>query len=332
MPVVWHHTAPSPQRGIAGRGAWGVSLFFAISGFLITTLLLRERESHGRVSLKDFYVRRSLRIFPLYYAVLALFALHTWLGGAQGGARAHFFDSLRYYATYTSNWFVDFSVGFPVIFAFAWSLATEEQFYLTWPWAIRISRGPWFPCAVMLLVLLVDQGAEHGWISGALAANPTLMRILRSLSAPICLGSLLAVVVHSRRGFAVLAPLLGRRASAAWMLAALVGSVVANVADLLTQVLMAALVASCCMREDHWLRPVLTQPPIVHVGRVSYGIYLMHVAVLGGMRRLVPDWQNHLWLAFPLVLAGSVVLASLSFRFFESPVLGLRSRYLRRAG
>ncbi len=331
VPVVWHHMLPEPREGILGRGAWGVSLFFAISGFLITTLLLRERESRGCVSLRDFYARRSLRIFPLYYAVLALFAVHTWCGGAQAGAREHFFESLQYYATYTSNWFVDFAVRFPVIFAFAWSLATEEQFYLTWPWAIRISRGPWIPVLVMTLLLLIDQGAERGWIARLAVVDPTLLRIMRSLSAPICMGSLLAVVVHWRPGFATLAPLFGRRASAACVLVALSAAVAGGAPDIVTHVLMAVLVVSCCLREDHVLRDALTRPAIAHVGKVSYGIYLMHVGVIGAVRWLLPNWRAQLWLAFLLVLGGSVLVASLSFHFFERPILSLRARYRPRS-
>lgn len=78
--VIWHHTAASVHGPFLGHvGAEGVSLFFAISGFLITTLLLREQRRQGQVDLKAFYVRRSLRIFPLYYATLALYVLTVWV-------------------------------------------------------------------------------------------------------------------------------------------------------------------------------------------------------------------------------------------------------------
>src|SRR5882672_6045500 len=73
--VVWHHAGGALHfSGPLSRGYHGVSLFFVISGFLITTLLLRERSRTGAISLRKFYLRRALRIFPLYYAVLALYA------------------------------------------------------------------------------------------------------------------------------------------------------------------------------------------------------------------------------------------------------------------
>src|SRR5262245_38294354 len=73
LPVIWHHSTTRLLDGVLGKGPLGVHLFFAISGFLITTLLLRERRATGAISMKNFYARRSLRIFPLYYAVLGIY-------------------------------------------------------------------------------------------------------------------------------------------------------------------------------------------------------------------------------------------------------------------
>jgi peptidoglycan/LPS O-acetylase OafA/YrhL len=84
VPVVWHHSTPYPYAGLLGRGPLGVDLFFAISGFLITTLLLRERDQAAGVSVRRFYVRRAARIFPLYYAVLGLTALRGLALVARG--------------------------------------------------------------------------------------------------------------------------------------------------------------------------------------------------------------------------------------------------------
>src|SRR5262245_12093123 len=136
VPVVWHHATPHPLDGALGRGPLGVDLFFAISGFLITTLLLRERDERT-IDLRSFYVRRTLRIFPLYYVVLGAFIAHAIFFRAPGAPRDHFLASLPSYATYTSNWFVDNAVSHAVVFSFAWSLATEEQFYLGFPWILR---------------------------------------------------------------------------------------------------------------------------------------------------------------------------------------------------
>src|SRR5688572_20426684 len=139
LAVIWHHgPGAGLSSGLGSKGWLGVHLFFAISGFLITTLLLREKTRKGEIELKNFYVRRVLRIFPLYYSVLALYAALTYFVGSQG--RELFFQALPSFITYTSNWFFAEDV---VIFGFAWSLATEEQFYCTWPWVERYLTSRW---------------------------------------------------------------------------------------------------------------------------------------------------------------------------------------------
>ena len=134
--VVWHHAG---DRGlgppIAQRGFLGVDLFFVISGFLITRLLLREQQSLGRIHLRAFFARRALRLMPLYYLVLLVMAVLlglVWPGAPMAEA---YFRDLPYYATYTSNWIVP-----GTILALSWSLALEEQFYLTWPLVLRFAR------------------------------------------------------------------------------------------------------------------------------------------------------------------------------------------------
>lgn len=115
LAVVLHHSAGT--HGAFSRLDLGVSLFFAISGFLITTLLLRERDGRGDISLTGFYVRRSLRIFPLYYAVLGLYILLVFFTERDARVRSEFFHHLPAFLTYTSNWFV--SLEGRVIFYFA---------------------------------------------------------------------------------------------------------------------------------------------------------------------------------------------------------------------
>jgi peptidoglycan/LPS O-acetylase OafA/YrhL len=128
LAVIWHHTQPVRFAGstLSYIGAQGVTLFFAISGFLISTLMLREYERNGRIDLLAFYMRRSLRIFPLYFTVLGIYVLAVLLLERDTEPGKAFFANLPYFATYTSNLFVELRER--VIFYFAWSLAAEEQF------------------------------------------------------------------------------------------------------------------------------------------------------------------------------------------------------------
>src|SRR5215831_9494644 len=92
--VIWHRTGPHGNHGLLSRGYLGVDLFFTISGFLITTLLLREQREEGRISLRNFYIRRTLRIFPLYYTVLALYVFLVWRFERNTPAGVQFFHNL----------------------------------------------------------------------------------------------------------------------------------------------------------------------------------------------------------------------------------------------
>jgi peptidoglycan/LPS O-acetylase OafA/YrhL len=321
--VVWHHSTPRPPSGLAGRGPFGVDLFFAISGFLITTLLLRERRDSGGVSVARFYARRALRIFPAYYLVLGLYAVHAVFLLPDGPTRAHFLRSVPYWATYTANWFVDFGLGAPISFAFGWSLATEEQFYALWPWLARAPR--WFMAAVAVALLASDQGVELG-IVGA-TWPPLAQRMVASIASPICLGALLACALDAGPTFRCLAVLLGHRASAPAMALLLVALVVwFPMPVIFVQGAMALLVAACCVRPDHGLRRWLDSGPLRVVGTLSYSLYLVHVTAIGAAKRLLPGHASDAPLVFVVGLALGLPLAWGLHKLVEVPLMGLRAR------
>jgi peptidoglycan/LPS O-acetylase OafA/YrhL len=343
--VICRHASPfsGDWTPFTSIGASGVSLFFALSGFLITTLLLREQASHGRIGLFDFYARRALRIFPLYFAVLGLYAAITFLTerDAQGhlnGAARLFAQNLPYYATYTNNWFVDLKLNEDgqrrVIFIFAWSLATEEQFYAFWPPLLaKCSRG--FAIAVLTLVMV---GAAALLLIYKPVEVPTtalerLIRIGQSPSPEICMGVLAALVLHSRTGFERAWRVLGGRWSSLIFAIPVLVVICFPCQDgppwyLVQGVVFVLWLGSCVIREDHALARVLTLPPLARVGVVSYGMYLLHMlsynAVKVASHRVGVESKP---LMFVGTLLGAYVAAEISFRFFERPFLNLKARF-----
>jgi len=318
--VIWQHTAGYNQSGgILSRGYLGVDMFFAISGFLITTLLLREHRRNGRISLRRFYLRRALRIFPIYYVVLLAYVglvFATQWGTAAG---REFMDNLPAFATYTSNWFG--AGGDHATFYFAWSLATEEQFYLFWPplvaavWLYATMRDRVTTAAGILAVLIVvDQVAS-------VLGDATPLRILASLATPILLGAFAAVVIHSPNGYDTVAEVLGGRWTAVGVAAVTVVAIHFRAPDVVAQVLFAVLVTALCVREDTAAHPVLTWRPVVLVGTISYGIYLMHMLAANAAR--IPLGHSRgidvFLVTTPLVIASAYV----SYRWFESPIRSL---------
>lgn len=322
--VVWHHTAAQGTTFLA-RGYLGVEFFFAISGFLITTLLLREFTANGRIDVRAFYARRSLRIFPLYYATLAGYVVLALLFKRHAPEGRTLFENLPAFATYTSNWFVDLSQGERVPFYFSWSLATEEQFYLFWaPLVVLVtSRGR---PRLRLLAAVIAAVAVTDVVLELIRHSPGLhWRILTSISTPICLGALMAIVLHSRRGFTRIAPLLRNQGILLVLVLALVTAVAAPVAvdGRVIGALMALVVAACATREDSVLSPLLRWRPLAFVGSISYGVYLLHMLAANAVRPTLG--LHHGPQLFVATLVTVLAMASASYFLFEKPILRYKS-------
>jgi peptidoglycan/LPS O-acetylase OafA/YrhL len=313
--------------GFWGKGAVGVDLFFALSGFLITTLLLRERASAGGIALGRFYARRTLRIFPLYYAVLLAHVVYALLLPSASPVRDHFFSSLPYYVSYTANWFVDFGVPHPVLFAFSWSLAVEEQFYLVWPALLGFVRGPRLLAGFMLAMIVSDALLENGTLTPLLSAHPTALRIVTSFAPPIGFGALLALLYDTPWGFRLSRRILGARLVAPYLLlAALCLLALPTTPYLALSLCLAALVGSVVVRPDHDLAWFLDRPLVRRLGDLSYAAYLVHVGVLGGVRAVLPGFKDEALVVFACGLPLSFLLALLLHRAFETPLARYRAR------
>jgi peptidoglycan/LPS O-acetylase OafA/YrhL len=329
--VVWHHTAPrTPMLPMTDRGFLGVDLFFVLSGFLIVTLLLRERDQHGRISLRDFYMRRTLRIFPLYYAiVLGLAALvllrpHMTMAGT-------YLQDLPWLLTYTSNW-----AGVTGLLAIAWSLAAEEQFYLVWPAVERFFARWTLP--IWIAAVIVSQALNFRvfdeWLPpGKRHAD---LEIMQATFTPILFGVALAHVLHRREGWTRVAPWLGRKSTPIVLLSALVLLAnapidIAGGLRLGIHVVMVLLLGSLVVRSDT-LGGLLTWRPVVRIGLVSYGVYLLHMFVRHGaaavLDRVPVRVPGDLFVA---VVLGTWLAAEVSFHLFESRFLALKKRFARVA-
>jgi peptidoglycan/LPS O-acetylase OafA/YrhL len=321
--IIWHHTSGTPGPAISSRGDFAPDLFFAISGFLITTLLIREQSKNGRISLRNFYIRRTLRIFPLYYATLLLCIATTLVNTTRRSdpVEQRFLHHLPAFASYTSNWVVEQGDKF----YFAWTLATEEQFYLLWPplliGALAIGRGRiWVPLTLLSVLVVISQGARFVADTSVLPG-----RIPASMSLSILLGSAAALAASTPRGFAVLAGLLGRRWSAPVTAVVLLLVLAFAPQQQLAECLIVALVVSVCLVGRTPLHPVLQWRPLAFVGVISYGVYLLHMLCANVIIKLVH--QDHGSLPFVATLAASIVAGNLSFRYFETPILKLKRRF-----
>lgn len=321
--VIWHHTSGTPGPPISSRGDFAPDLFFAISGFLITTLLIREFQRYERISLRKFYIRRTLRIFPLYYATLFLCIGTTLAAKSRHNdpVEQRFLQHLPAFATYTSNWVVEQGDKFYL----AWTLATEEQFYLLWPplliAALAIGRRRmWVPLLVLSALIAISQGARFVLDTSVLPG-----RIPASMSLSILLACAAALTASTSRGFSLLAGVLGRRWSAPSVAAVLVVVLAFAPQQQLTQCLIVSLVVSVCLLERTPMHPLLQWRPLAFIGVISYGMYLLHMVAANVLSTILH--QGHGLLLFAATLGVSIIAGHLSFRYFETPVLKFKRRF-----
>jgi peptidoglycan/LPS O-acetylase OafA/YrhL len=321
--VVWLHTTNgAPGWPALRRGFLGVDFFFIISGFLIVTLLLRERRRTGTISLTNFYARRSLRILPAYWAVLLLVACAAYIKPGTGSAEIK--RDLPYALLYLSN-----LVPMASLLSITWSLATEEQFYLIVP-ALQKYLPRLFSRVLLPIIFLLAILPPFGVLPDV--HMPEFFR--QTTFGPILLGVILAYTLDHPRGWAVTANVLRHPRSPLFALALLVlalgypGQDISGWPRLAIHVSMAVLLASCVVREGHILLPVLTWWPIRRVGVVSYGIYLYHLLVYWPVSRVLDRAGVHSKYAlFVCVAACSWFVAELSYRYFELRFLALKKRF-----
>ena len=323
--VIWHHTvnhaAPWPALR---RGFLGVDLFFVISGFLIVTLLLRECRASGSISLRRFYVRRSLRIVPAYWALLVLVACAAYARPAAELSAALKHD-LPYALFYVSN-----LVPMASLLAITWSLSSEEQFYLVVP-ALSKYAPRIFPRLILPLMYVAAILPPFGWF--AQVGLPAFFR--QTTFGPILLGVMLAHVLDSPRGWTLAARLLGHPLAPLAALALLAATLCYPGADisgwprLSIQIAMLILLASCVVRENHVLAPFLTMRSLARIGAVSYGMYLYHLLVYSPVSKMLDRaGVASTYALFAGVTLGTWITAELSYRLFEARFLALKARFV----
>lgn len=337
LAVLWHHVdrgSPSTVLLMLNHGHLGVDMFFIMSGFLIVTLLVRERDRSGDISLPKFYSRRSLRIFPLYYAILGLLTV-AFLVKSGANKADDFFESLPFLATYTGNW-VELS-----FFSVAWSLAAEEQFYLIWPVVEKFLAKTWGVIAGVVIGLgfvlsmePVRNIIEDSWFS-------PVSYMWQIAAMPIVIGAVVAHLLNNEKAFRAIHRYVTHRWSPVIGLVAVLAaaslpsdepSVMVGFPRLAVYAAMTYFLLSCVVVENHSMKGILASKPMARIGIVSYGIYLIHILVVPYIGNLLSPIGQEALAEIPVVsLVGTLIvswaLAEVSFRLFEQPILSFRKYF-----
>ncbi len=334
--VLWHHSplfdpGQEPLR-LLDRGFLGVDLFFVLSGFLITTLLLREEARKGQFSIAGFYWRRALRILPVYFLIVT--ALSIYYIALKG--ETQYVPLVKFYYFFMANFLTE---EIPLLTP-TWSLSVEEQYYLLWPLVLLLTlhmrhiRG-WLLAAAIVFCAYAQQ---WGMWPGPLRTENAVWALPGGAYEAILLGSFLAVLLNNRRGYMVLSRGLGGRWSALIWLGVLIVALeflpvnLTGWPQLVVHLIMALLLGSLVVREDNALSPVLSLPPVARVGAISYGVYLYHLIGLDfttrglaflGVSAGDPSWSLLVTLAY---IPISIAIAEISFRAYENYFLSFKRR------
>jgi len=316
-------------HAVRGRcGFLGVQLFFVLSGFLITTLMLREVRRTGRLNLRQFYWRRFLRIAPAYLAFLAA------LGALQACRQARL-DGREWLAlaTYTVN-FLPGSLPWQI--SHVWSLSVEEHFYLLWPllmaaWPPARCRTAALVCVAgalglrWLALLALPDGARFADLSTFTRLDDVAVGCLLAFLSrdPAWRTRLDAAVAGGRRtallfaGF-LAAQVLLSRSVASLLFPDVVAKLLVGVANDVNALTIAVLMWAVLARPAGPVGRLLNHPAAVAVGVVSYSLYLWHP--------LFGEHAPGVFRQFPFNLAGTATAAGLSYVLIERPFLSLKSR------
>jgi peptidoglycan/LPS O-acetylase OafA/YrhL len=300
-------------------GDLGVRIFFVISGFLITTLLMRERAKLGQISLGAFYLRRVFRIFPAFYAYLAVVVALACAGSIAANGR-----DVAFAATYTMNFHRQpaWSVGH------LWSLAVEEQFYLVWPLAIvalGLARAYTFAIGAILVAPFVRVAVWYAAPQFRALTDEAFPCVFDALA----IGCLLAIARDRLDAWRSYRAILNAR----WFWAiplACVGSLVLTrpwfqlgLAMTVANVGIALALHRCVTHPNDLAGRILEHPVLVRIGTLSYSLYLWQQLFLN---RHSTSW----WNAFPVNIGFACLAAWLCHCLIEQPMLRLGARYRER--
>ena len=347
--VFFYHYAGSLQRtahstsmhilgAMFGFGWSGVDLFFVLSGFLITGILFDTQDDPAYY--KKFYVRRSLRIFPVYYIFLAVYGLFAFLhlGGHFHLGHLAFLFYLGYPATLL--WPALESVSPSVHFTHLWSLCAEEQFYLVWPWVISRLRTPFLIIGACLGAISVAPALRTFFVLHHLSAWE--YAFLPSRMDALAVGGLIAILMRGR----------GKSLTEKWALPVFLASslcvigicaarrtvdhadgMIGTAGFTFIAIAYGALLI-LAVRQGGWLGWVFSLPLLRLFGRYSYGIYLFHFPLsefLSTKREMLISLTHSFAVgSITFILACLIInlgVAAISFHFIESPIIGLKKRF-----
>lgn len=321
---------PQPENGLQ-LARYGVTIFFAISGFLITYLLLMEIKKTATVNIKAFYIRRALRIWPLYYFYLLLVVI-TILVFIPDQMNA---KVLPFYVVLCANIPFILDITLPML-AHYWSLGVEEQFYIFWPWIVRKVRNLDSFLLVFILVFFVLKVAAWVYLKKTSVIWPyTFIEVCRFHCMAI--GGLGAYWLFRKNSFFMRIVYNRFFEAGAWVMLFSMAFIDLPLPSLISNECVAIMSVFLIVNVSAERRKVVSLdfPIFDFLGKISYGIYVYHKLIIFFVAKaisssIVINADSTLRYAlFMISVSGFTILASwLSYTYFEKKFLVLKERFM----
>jgi peptidoglycan/LPS O-acetylase OafA/YrhL len=332
-PIAWLDPGTaSIVFAMANACSMGLCLFFTLSAYLITGLLLEERERNAVISVRKFYLRRLLRIWPLYFFGIALgialaYVLHQSLRS----------NGFLWYLLFAGNFFCAAHGWSGNPMNPLWSISIEEQFYLVWPWAMRwFSRRGLFLCAFFFILAangaLYVLGERHANTDTTIWANTLVQFEMFATGILLALADKYQWLIAPKFGFLLLfaGPLLWFTACYAFQVKQpavshlAVNGLYMMIGYVLISLGCAAVLKGCCI-----LGPYHMPKRVAYLGKISYGLYVYHVLAIWFTVACCYALHglNLLFVSSGIALLLTIVAAILSYTYLETPFLRLKRRF-----
>jgi peptidoglycan/LPS O-acetylase OafA/YrhL len=305
---------------------FGVTLFFVISGFLITYLLLIEKNI-GVVDVRKFYIRRILRIWPIYYLIILLTILATFYFKSELNEIAT--TNLLWYIFFTANIPFILSNGIPLLVHF-WSIGVEEQFYLLWPWVFKLKIKSIQKLIIFLIIILIAVKIA-AWV---FLGNQSILYRSISVTRIHCMliGSLGAIYYFNDSIYFIKIFINKWTEIFAW-LSLLLTSIGLHLPAPISHEFFALISLILVISQIKSLNPIINLENSImnFLGKISYGMYVYHVLIIFSVAELSRHIPVHPLLKYPATYASvlflTIVISTISYEYFESFFLKLKIKY-----
>jgi peptidoglycan/LPS O-acetylase OafA/YrhL len=336
-----YYAEPNTVPFIEIIGHLGVILFFVLSGFLITFLLLSEEKAFATISIKKFYVRRILRIWPLYFLIIvvALFILphidiFTLPGFGKGAVYNNLLLKILFYVFFLPN-LVFAKFGVVPFASHTWSIGTEEQFYLIWPVLMKFLRKHRI---TVMFVIAIGYILVHGLLLSNYTGQAVITKFWELFSIDcMAIGGIYAILLFKKDRllkllmnnylfYFILLFVIALIIKGQYIPQKTIGGFVLDIHNEFYAVLFGIIILNFAANDK--IKISLENRLFNYLGNISYGLYMYHpIGIMLSLYIAISINFISNWLLYPLSVLTTITLAGLSYKYFETYFLKFKAKF-----